>query len=96
MIFLVAAETIELGSRFRWTAGDCHPSDGAESMVICASLGLRLPRVFFQQELYEHIPHQNKNAILAVSSGSREQNLSKSQDKPIQQHDDIDKACVGS
>ena len=65
-------------------------------LVICASLGLRVPRVFFQQELYEHIPHQNKNAILAVSSGSREPNLSKSQDKPIQQHDDIDKACVGS
>ena len=50
----------------------------------------------FQQELYEHIPHQDKNAILAVSSDSRELNLSKSQDNPLQQHDDIDKARVGS
>ena len=50
----------------------------------------------FQQELYEHIPHQDKNAILAVSSDSRELNLSKSQDNPLQQHDDIDKAVWGS
>jgi hypothetical protein len=50
----------------------------------------------FQQELYEHIPHQDKNAILAVSRDSRELNLSKSQDNPLQQHDAIDKARVGS
>ena len=75
----------------RWGAGIM-----VWGLVICTCLGLRVPRVFFQQGLYEHIPHQNKNAKLAVSSDSRELNLSKSQDNPVQQHDDIDKARMGS